>query len=88
MAFPGKRMRREREERRVFYCSPLGRKEIERMVVECSLFSTIEPGDDAALARRNYLLELLLELGVLNDENIPNIVDSLLRLDYKEEEVE
>lgn len=86
MAFMGKKARDEKAARRAFYCTREGRAELERMVVECSLFSTIEPGEDGKLALRNYLLELLYELGILNDGNIGKIVDSLIGLDYNEEE--
>lgn len=70
--------------RRVYDTSD-GREELERLIVEGAVFSTLSPDDPdftRLLERRNYALELLYHLGVLVDENMSEIVDRLLNIPY------
>ena len=83
MAFFGKEQVQEAERRRRIYMEHPD--ELERLVVECNLFDTIafdDPDFYGKMARRNYALSVLYDLGVLSDGTIRQIVDSLLKVNY------
>ena len=87
MAFFSRKAEELATERRALYLQH--REELVRVVVECHLFDTIDPNDPnlfTKLARRNYALELLNGLGVLQDKTLPELVDKMLQLDYTSEE--
>ena len=83
MALFNKKLEEEARERRVMY--EQNPRELVRLIVECNVFDMISEGDAdfrGKLERRNYALNRLFQIGVLQDKTLPELVDKLLGLDY------
>ena len=66
------------------YSTEDGRKVFKDLIVSAGLFSSIDDSDPQAVPRHNIAASLRYEMGILHDDNIDKIVDSLLELRYKE----
>lgn len=70
------------EKWRSVFCSKAGQEVLEEMLIELGVFSSIDPKDEQRLALRNYGLVVMYNLGMLVDENIPKIIDNMLKMGY------
>jgi len=66
------------------FTTPPGRETFRDMLVTSGLLSCIDATDPEAVPRHNMTARLLFEMGILTDDNVEKIVDSLLELCYKE----
>lgn len=79
----------ERERTRLAYKTDEAREQFVRLLVNAKVFSRIESEEDRA--RHNLGIELLEDLGFLDEENIKRVIDFLFTLplvgDREEEEI-
>jgi len=61
-----------------------GREILAEELLSSGLLSSIDSTDPEAVPRHNIMARKLFEMGILADDNIEKIVDSLLNLRYKE----
>ena len=66
------------------YTTPEGREVFRDMIIDSGLFQSIDATDPEAIPRHNMMAATLYEMGILNDEKVDRLVDSLLDLRYKE----
>lgn len=70
-----------RESRRAIWDSAFGRKELSRLIKEGGVMSRIEdPADAAAIGRRNAIVDLLDDMGLLDEANMERLVGYMLTL--------
>ncbi len=79
----------ERERTRLAYKTDEAREQFTRLLVNAKVFSKI--GSEEDRARHNFGIELLEDLGFLDEENIKRVIDFLFTLplvgDREEEEI-
>lgn len=78
MAVFTKEQQRAAEELRAMMSPKL----LTKLVLDCGIFATINPGDEGAMTLRNYALSLLYELGMIQDKNIEHLIDTWFKMDY------
>ena len=71
-------LRTERERARLGYESAEAREQFKRLLVNAKLFSKVQTEEDKA--RRNFAIEILEDLGFLDEGNIESVLDFLFTL--------
>ena len=70
--------KRERMNLRGMYKGEERPEYLKRMIVNSGFFSRIELGDAESLARRNFMIEAMDDMGFLDEENLIRIVEFML----------
>lgn len=66
------------------YDNIAGRQVLKSMLLDSGVFSSLPLGDDEAVIKHNIALSILFDMGILNDENLDELIDNLLKMRYKE----
>ena len=86
-------LRKDRSERRAFWSSGYGRRELARLVAESGVFSSVDSDwTDEMKGKRNQIVELLDDMGMLDEANLERLLAYMLTLpevpDWVAEEME
>ena len=82
-------MKRDREERRAFWSSEYGRKELKRLLAGSGVFSAVDSEwTEEMKGRRNQIVELLDDMGLLDEANLDRLLAYMLSLPAVPEWVE
>lgn len=69
---------------RGMYQGGISKEVLFEMIVDLKVFSSIEPDNSEEVAKRNYGLALMANMGMMSDEIISRAIDSWVEMAYKE----
>lgn len=69
-----------REAIRQVYSTELGRKELTRLLIGASVFTHLDATDTEEIARHNMIVDLMDDMGLLDEANMERLVGYMLTL--------
>ena len=73
-------IRARREAIRSVYSTELGRKELTRLLLGGSVFTHLDASDTEEIARHNMMVDLMDDMGLLDEANMERLVGYMLTL--------
>ena len=76
-------LKKEKEKRRgirAVYASEIGIKELARQCVGAGLFTKLDPDDPMSIGRHNMMVDILDDMGCLDEQNMESVVEFMLSL--------
>lgn len=75
-----KNIREERKERRAAFISERGIKELAHICVKAGVFSQLDEKDPASIGAHNLVVDMLDDMGLLDEANMESIIGYMLSL--------
>ena len=70
----------ERKRIRSVYCTKQGIEELARQCKGAGLFTKLDPNDPLLIGRHNMMVDILDDMGLLDEVNLPSILEYMLSL--------